>query len=350
MVMTVLIGSRSVGMGQPCFVIAEVGVNHCGDLGMARQLVDAAAEAGADAVKFQTFCSERLVVARAPKAEYQRRTTNARESQCEMLRQLELSHEAHKELQGRCRQKGVVFLSSPFEEEGADFLRYLGVPAFKIPSGEITNTALVEHVARFQKPLILSTGMATLDEVDGALQAARRVGNEHVILLQCTSAYPAQPDDVNLRAMHTLRERFGVPAGFSDHTTGIEIALAAVALGACVIEKHLTLDCSLSGPDHAASIEPATFRELVKGIRKVELSLGDGIKQPVAAERSTAVAARKSLVAACDIAEGQVVTRNMISVKRPGTGLAPTELVHVVGRRAVMAIKSETLLSREMFR
>jgi N,N'-diacetyllegionaminate synthase len=344
----VAIRERPVGSGLPCFVVAEAGVNHNGDLARAEALVDAAAEAGADAVKFQTFTADRLVTHDAPKAEYQVRATDAVESQFEMLKRLELDEEAHRVLINGCSERGILFLSTPFDELSCDFLDGLGLPAFKVPSGEVTNLPFIRHVARKQKPIILSTGMAALEEVADAVEAIWAEGNRSVILLHCVSNYPTAPEDANLRAIATLREAFGVPAGFSDHTMGDSVALAAVALGACVIEKHLTLDRSLPGPDHRASTEPVEFRAMIQRIRDVEASLGSGRKEPVAEEAAVAKVARKSLVAARSIPAGTILQANMIAVKRPGTGLAPGELGTLVGKTARIDIPEGTLFSHEM--
>ena len=348
MVAAVEIAGRKVGPGQPCFVIAEAGVNHNGDLGMAHRLVDVAAQAGADAVKFQTFKAERLAMPDAPKAKYQLQTTDTAESQYEMLRRLELSAEAHRNVVAYCREKGILFMSSPFDEESADFLAELGVAVFKIPSGEITNVAFLAHVARKGKPLIVSTGMSYLGEVETAVRTLEQTGNRDFVLLHCVSDYPARPGDVNLRAMQTMAAAFGVPVGYSDHTPGLEVALAAVALGACVIEKHFTLDRNLPGPDHQASLEPDELAALVQGIRTVEAALGHGRKEPAASEANTTAVARKSLVAARDIPSGTVLTEDLIAVKRPGTGLPPVMKPYLVGRVAQVTIPVGTLLGLEM--
>jgi N-acetylneuraminate synthase len=342
------IAGRTIGRGEPCFVVAEAGVNHNGDLGLARRLVDAAAEAGADAVKFQTFSARRLATPDAPKAEYQKECAGAEESQLAMLERLELSPAAHEDLMDRARQRGLVFLSTPFEEESADLLERLGVSAFKIPSGEITNLPFLAHVARKRRPMIVSTGMATLDEVRGAVETIRGAGNEAVVLLHCVSAYPADPADANLRAMTTMEQALQVPVGYSDHTLGIEVALAAVALGACVVEKHLTLDRSLPGPDHRASSDPRELAGLVRAIRTVESALGHGRKEPVPGEARIAAVARKSLVALADIPAGAVLAPEMIGARRPGTGIPPAFASQVAGRRARSAIAAGTLIAWEM--
>lgn len=342
------IASRKVGLEQPCFIIAEAGVNHNGNVEMAKQLVDVAAEAGADAAKFQTFKAERVVSARAPKAKYQLETTGAGESQLEMVRRLELSPDAHCELSAYCRERGVLFMSTPFDEESVDLLDELRVPVFKIGSGEINNWPFLEYIARKGKPIILSTGMSYLSEVDEAVRVIRDVGCDQLVLLHCISNYPADPTDANLRAMQTMATALQVPVGYSDHTPGIEVALAAVALGACVIEKHFTLDKNLPGPDHRASLEPHELMALVHGIRIVEAALGHGYKRPAASEANTAAVARRSLVAARDIPAGAILTEEMVAIKRPGTGLPPTMYPYLIGRTARTAILADTLLTLEM--
>ncbi len=338
-----------VGEGGPTFVIAEAGVNHNGELVLAKQLVEAACAAGADAVKFQSFKADRLATTNAPTAAYQRRQTNSPKSQVEMLQRLELSLEAHRELSRYCRAKGIIFLSTPFDASSADMLADLGVPAFKIASGELTNLPFLAHVARFGKPLLISTGMSYLSEVEAALRTVREAGNQAVVLLHCVSDYPAEPADANLRAMQTLRAAFGAPVGFSDHTLGTSVALAAVALGACVVEKHLTLDRNLPGPDHQASLGPMEFQRLVEGIRTVEAALGTGIKQPTERERAIAAVARRSLVTNCDIPAGTVLEASMVEMKRPGTGLPFAALSYLIGRRVRWNIPQGTLVTAEMF-
>jgi sialic acid synthase SpsE len=299
-------------------------------------------------VKFQTFKAERLVTQAARKADYQVRATGGDETQFEMLRRLELSADAHREILRHCERQGILFLSSPFDEESADFLDALGVPAFKLGSGELTNLPLIAHVARKSRPVILSTGMATLAEVADAVQVATTSGTGGVLLLQCVSNYPAQPADVNLRAMTTMADAFKVPVGYSDHTLGNHVSVAAVALGACIIEKHFTLDCQLPGPDHQASIEPPALAALVREIRDVEAALGDGRKVPAASEAATARAARRSLVAAVDIAAGVALTDAHLELRRPGTGLSPAERAKVVGRTARAAIAQGTVIQLDM--
>lgn len=346
---SIQVDNRLIGPAQPVFVIAEAGVNHNGDLKMARAMIDVAVEAGADAVKFQTFQADHLATPGAPKAEYQLRTTGDEESQLEMLRRLELSEDAHRELQSYCRERGIIFLSTPFDEGAVDLLDRLGVPAFKISSGDLTNSPLLEYVASKGRPVILSTGMSELSEVIEAVSALNNAGCENPVLLHCVTSYPADPADSNLRAMLTMRSAFDLPVGFSDHTEGIDVALAAVALGACVIEKHFTLDRSLPGPDHRASLEPAELRELVRSIRRVESALGSGRKVPTASEIEIAKVARRSLVAARDIPAGATLRRDMVVLQRPATGLSPAMLNALLGLRAVREIAAGTLLETEMF-
>lgn len=342
------IGNRSIDEARPAFIIAEAGVNHNGDLAMARRLVDVAAEARADAVKFQTFKADRVAAPSAPKAAYQSLTTGAGQTQLDMIRGLELPHSAFTELSGYCSRRGILFLSTPFDLESLDFLDQLGVPAFKIASGELTNTPFLECVARKGKPTILSTGMAMLREVEEALAVFFAAGNRELALLHCVSNYPMAPEHANLRAMKTMSDAFGVPIGFSDHSEGIEISLAAAALGARIIEKHFTLDKTLPGPDHRASLEPGELAALVRGVRIVESSLGHGRKEPAPGEADTASVARRSVVAAQDIAAGSVISRDMLDCLRPGTGLPPSRLSGVVGRRAKAEIKAGAMISLEM--
>jgi len=342
------ISGKFAGQDYPCFVIAEAGVNHNGDLDMAKHLVDVAADAGANAVKFQTFKADKLVSQMAPKAAYQIETTGTGESQLEMIRKLELSYDNFHTLYRYCKEKGILFLSTPFDKDSADFLEVLGVPAFKIPSGEITNLPFLAYLAEKGKPLILSTGMSTLGEVETAVGVIRSCGNPPLALLHCVSNYPANPVDANLRAMRTMEMAFGIPVGFSDHTLGIEIPLAAVALEACIIEKHFTLDRTLPGPDHRASLEPSELSAMVQGIHKIESALGDGLKRPAASEDDSAAVARRSLVAAQEIPAGTVITEAMIAILRPGTGMPPVMRDWVIGRRARHHIPKSTLFALEM--
>jgi N,N'-diacetyllegionaminate synthase len=346
--MSIKVAERLVGPGHPCFVIAEAGVNHNGDLDIALRLIDTAADAGADAVKFQTFKAEHVISAAAPKAEYQVQTTDPTESQLDMVRRLELSHDAHRKLSIYCQTRGILFMSTPFDEDSVDLLDELGVPVFKVGSGEITNWPFLEYIARKGKPIILSTGMSYLGEVDEAVRVIRDAGCNQLLLLHCVSSYPADPADANLRAMQTMSAAFQMPVGYSDHTLGIDVALAAVALGACVIEKHFTLNKNLPGPDHQASLEPHELTALVEGIRTVETALGHGHKRPAASEANTATVARRSLIAARDIASGTVLTEELIGIKRPGTGLPPAMYPYLIGRTVRTTIQADTLLTLEM--
>ena len=317
------IGSRRVGTNEPCFIIAEAGVNHNGDVHLAEQLIEVAADAGADAIKFQTFTADKVVTANADKAAYQKKTTSASESQYDMIKRLELSAQDFKHLATYAKNKNIVFLSSPFDKESVDFLDDLNVPAFKVASGEITNVDLLRYIARKGRPILLSTGMSSLGDIEQALNDVRQSGASDVMLLHCTTNYPAQPAELNLRAIDTLRHAFALPVGFSDHSVGITASIAAVVLGACVIEKHVTISRELPGPDHKASAEPAQFREMVEAIRYVEHALGDGVKRPTRSEEETKMVARRSIVAKADIPKGTVITEDMLDVKRPGTGIPP---------------------------
>lgn len=344
----VQIADRIIGHDHRCFIIAEVGVNHNGNLELAQKLINIAQEAGADAVKFQTFKVDHFITREAPMADYQIQNTGSRETQYEMLKRLELSPKAHRELIHECHKKKILFLSTPFDEESADLLDHLGVAAFKIASGEITNIPFLSYVAKKKKPMIVSTGMADLSEVRRAVDVIRKAGTEKLILLHCVSNYPANPTDINLRAMKTMEESFNVPVGYSDHTLGNEIAFAAVALGASTIEKHFTLDRNLPGPDHRASLTPEELLSLVQGIRKIETSLGDGRKVPTPNEQKTALSARKSLVAARNIPAGTTLREELIAIKRPGTGLAPILREQIVGKKLCVDITVGTLFSWDM--
>lgn len=327
-------------------IIAEAGVNHNGDLALARQLIDVAAEAGADLVKFQTFNADRLVTTFARKAEYQTKTTDAGESQHTMIRRLELTRDMHKALIAHCWSRGIRFFSTAFDPESIDLLAELGLDCFKIPSGEITNLPYLRHVGRYGKPVILSTGMATLGEIEAALQVLERTGvpRDRITVLHCNTEYPTPMADVNLRAMLAIRDAFGVAVGYSDHTSGIEVAIAAVALGATVIEKHFTLDRNLPGPDHSASLEPSELKAMVAAIRNIEQAMGDGVKRPSASEAKNKPIARKSLVAACAIRAGEVFSETNLAVKRPGTGMSPMRWDEVLGRKAPRAFAADELI------
>ena len=314
------------------YVIAEAGVNHNGSLEIARKLVEKAAEAGADAVKFQTFRADTLVSRDAPKAKYQKETTDAGESQFEMLKKLELSEGAHRELKGLCASLGIDFASTPFDITDIPLLSSLDIPFFKVPSGAITDLPYLRAVNACRKPVVLSSGMATEDEVAAALAV---FSDCPVTLLHCTTEYPCPYADVNLRAMLTLRDRFGLPVGYSDHTQGIEVAIAAAAMGAVVVEKHFTLDRGMEGPDHKASLEPQELKDMVAAIRNVSAAMsGDGCKRPSRAELDIASVARKSIVAKCAIRKGEAFSEENLTTRRPGTGISPMRWDEVIGRIA----------------
>lgn len=339
------IGNWLVGEGEPCFIIAEAGVNHNGDLTLAKKLIDVAKKAGASAIKFQTFKAEEVVTRDAEKAEYQKGTSDAAESQYEMIKMLELSEGNFEELSAYAREKGIMFLSSPFDKGSVDFLDQLGVPAFKVGSGEITNFPLLRHIATKGKPVILSTGMSTLGEVEEALEVIQKEGLEDIVLLHCVSSYPARIEDMNLKAMETLRQAFQRPVGLSDHTLGITIPVAAAALGACVIEKHLTLDKNLPGPDHKTSLEPGELKQMVNAIRDVERARGNGIKRVTKEEEENKKAARRSIVAKVDIPEGAIITEEMLDIKRPGIGIEPRNLEGIIGMVAKVTIARDEVLA-----
>lgn len=332
---------------KPRLIIAEAGVNHNGDLNLAKGLIDAAAGAGADLVKFQTFAADRLATPSAAKADYQTETTSASETQHAMLRRLELTRDMHLALIAHCQQRGIGFLSTAFDIASLDLLADLGLERFKIPSGEITNLPYLRHIGAFGKPVILSTGMANLGEIDAALDILETGGTprECITVLHCNTEYPTPMQDVNLRAMLTIRDAFGVAVGYSDHTQGIEVPIAAVALGATVIEKHLTLNRSLPGPDHQASLEPDEFAAMVLAIRNIEQALGDGIKRPSPSEAKNKPIARKSLVAAVPIRAGESFTPANLAVKRPGTGLSPMCWDEVIGRAAPQDFAPDDLIA-----
>lgn len=333
------VGSRRVGEKQQVFIVAEAGVNHNGSVRLAKKLIDAAKNAGADAVKFQMFSAEKLVTKTAAKAAYQKKVSG--KTQYEMLKKLELSKNDFRALKRYAEKLRIIFLASTFDEDAADFLDELGAPAFKIASGELTNLPFLEYVARKNKPIILSTGMSSLREVKEAVDTIKRSGNKKIILLHCVSSYPAKLEECNLRAIQIMKKSLGLPVGFSDHTLGIVASVAAAALGACLIEKHLTVDKNLPGPDHKASVDPAELRELVQYVRKVEKVLGSAEKKPAKSEIEIKLVARKSIVAGADIKSGTVITRAMLACKRPGNGLAPKFLEKVIGKTARADIKKD---------
>jgi N,N'-diacetyllegionaminate synthase len=317
-------------------IIAEAGVNHNGDIRLAKQLIDIAAEVGVDVVKFQTFSADRLVTRTAKKTDYQSEVTNREESQHSMLSRLELTEAMHHELIAHSLKRNIGFLSTAFDIESIDFLVNLGQEYLKIPSGEITNLPYLRHIGKFKKKVILSTGMSNLGDIEEAINVLENAGTPRSMLtvLHCTSEYPTPMADVNLMAMQSIKSAFGVAVGYSDHTHGIEVPIAAVAMGAVLIEKHFTLDCNLPGPDHRASLEPVELAAMVTAIRNIELALGDGIKRLTPSEAGNKLLVRKSLVAAKIIKSGEVFTVENIAVKRPGTGISPMQLDKILGKNA----------------
>ena len=326
------------------FVIAEAGVNHNGDIEIAKKLVDVAAEAGADAVKFQTFKAEKLVCRDAKKAEYQLETTDKAETQYDMLKKLELTVQMHEILMEHCDKKKIMFLSTPFDLDSLKLLSEIGVHIHKIPSGEITNLPYLREVGKHHKQTILSTGMSSMDEVKADVDVLRKAGTNDIILLHCNTQYPTPITDVNLLAMVRMREEIGLPVGYSDHTQGIEIPIAAAALGAVVIEKHFTLDRNMEGPDHKASLEPDELKCMVEGIRKVEQGLGDGKKEASKSEKDNISVVRKSIVARCTIKAGDLLTEDNLTTKRPGTGINPMRWDEVIGKTADREYKTDEMI------
>lgn len=343
------ISNKNIGEENPVFIIAEAGVNHNGELSLARKLIDAAAKAGADAIKFQTFDPDTFVTRKAGKAEYQRKNEKAAgrgETQYAMLKRLMLKREYHAELKKYAEQKGLIFLSTPFSLSDALFLRKLGVSALKVGSSDTNNIPYLRIIAKWKLPLILSTGMSNLSLVKESVAAVRAAGNTDLIVLHCTTNYPVPAQEVNLRAMQTLEKELHVLVGFSDHTEGIIATVLSVALGACVIEKHLTLDRAMPGPDHRASLNPKEFKALVQSVRNAERALGTGEKNLFQSEREIAKVARKSLVASMAVKKGERFTKENLSVKRPGTGLPPKKYDDVIGTRATRDVPADTLLTK----
>lgn len=326
------------------FIIAEAGVNHNGSMSLAKELVDAAKESGADCIKFQTFISENLVSKSAVKADYQKRQTNSDETQLDMLKKLELSFEDFLELKDYCTYKGIEFLSTAFDFESIEFLNNLGMKRWKIPSGEITNLPYLIKIARLKKPVILSTGMSTMEDIGSALSVLKENEAGEVTVLHCTTEYPTPFSEVNLRAMLSIKENFNVNVGYSDHTKGIEIAIAAAALGASVIEKHFTLDRNMEGPDHKASLEPNELKAMVDAVRNIESALGDGKKQPSESEKKNMTVARKSIIAKRDILKGEVFSEDNLTIKRPGNGISPMKWFEVLGKVANRDYKEDELI------
>ena len=326
------------------FIIAEAGDNHNGNLELAFQLVDKAAQAGADCVKFQTFVTEEVISKRAEKAEYQKESTGADESQYEMVKKLELAFDNFRQLQQYAKEKGLMFLSTPFDIPSVDFLNSIDIPCFKIPSGEITNLPYLIRIAQTGRDIILSTGMAEVEEIEAAVKALRENGAGEISLLHCNTEYPTPMEDVNLRAMLTLKEKFSVRVGYSDHTKGIEVPIAAAAMGAEIIEKHFTLDHNMEGPDHKASLEPDELKAMVEGIRNIEKALGNGIKTASRSEKKNMDIARKSIVARRKIAKGETLTEDNLAVKRPGNGISPMKWYEILGTKAVRDFEEDEMI------
>lgn len=333
-------------MGQ-VLIIAEAGVNHNGDMGLAYKMIDEAKAAGADIIKFQTGKPENVMSRFAQKAEYQKVTTGSEESQLEMCKKFELEYEDYVSLKEYCEKVGIHFLSTPFDLESVDFLEGLGCDLWKIPSGEITNLPYLIKIAKTHKPIIMSTGMCMLEEVEAAVEVLNTHGAGEISLLHCTTEYPTPYEDVNLKAMLTLQEKFHLKVGYSDHTKGIEVPVAAVAMGASIIEKHFTLDKNMEGPDHKASLEPDELCSMVRQIRNIEKALGTGDKQPAKSEMKNIEIARKSIVAACDIKAGTVFTEDNLTVKRPGSGISPMKWFEVLGRKASRDYCEDELIDKE---
>lgn len=343
--MKIEIGNKLIGEEESCFIIAEVGVNHNGDAKLAMQLIDAAKDAGADAVKFQTFKTENLLSKNIVVPKH----VESKESFFDTIRGLELSEEAHYMLSEYCKQKGIVFMSTPMDNNSVDLLEDIGVPIFKVASCDLDNLPLLKYISKTEKPIILSTGMGSISEVGEAIDVIKSNGNADIILLHCVSAYPPKVEDVNLRAMETLRNAFKLKVGYSDHTIGINIPLAAVALGAKVIEKHFTLDKNMEGPDHAVSADPDDLKRLVSGIREIEKSFGTGVKVPSKDEIEMRRSFRKSIVAIADIKKGATIMPEMLSVKRPGTGISPKYFDFIAGRKAEKDLSKDDLITMNDF-
>lgn len=327
------------------FIIAEAGVNHNGSFELAYKLVDAAKNAGVDCIKFQTFKSKNLVSHTAKKAEYQKATTGD-SSQQDMLKKLELSYDEFLALKDYCDQVGICFLSTPFDVDSIEFLNTINMPFWKIPSGEVTNLPYLLALAKTGKPVVMSTGMCEMEEIEAAIKVLRENGTKEIRLLHCNTEYPTPFEDVNLKAMQTMRDAFGLEVGYSDHTKGIEVPVAAVALGATVIEKHFTLDCDMEGPDHKASLEPDELAAMVKSIRHIELAIGSGDKIPSSSEKKNIAVARKSIVAKTSIKAGEAFTEENITVKRPGTGISPMRWFDVLGKVATRNYEEDELIEQ----
>ena len=344
------IGNKIIGEGKPTFIIAEAGVNHNGRLDLALQLVDVAADAGADAIKFQTFKAEQVVTRSVEMAEYQKKNMDKTESQIKMLKNLEFNEKWYPKVMKRCKKRGIIFFSTPHGGfASVDLLQKIGVPAFKFGSGDLTNLPVLKYVAKFKKPMILGTGMATMREVKEAIKIIKSAGNDKIIVLHCTTSYPCSFNEVNLRAMQSMIKKSGVLVGYSDHTSGSQVPVMAVTLGAQVVEKHLTLDNNMNGPDHKASANQTVFKEMVDEIRKAEIILGNSEKKPMLSEMKIKFNIRKSLVALNNIKKGEVFSYKNIGIKRPGIGLPPKYLFKILGKKSKRNLKTDTLIKKNDF-
>lgn len=337
-------GKKKIGQGEPVFIIAEAGVNHNGDIKLAKKMVRVAKDCGADAIKFQTFKAENLNTKTAPKSRYHIETTGSRQSWFDLLKSQELDKRAHEILIKYSKELGIMFLSTPYDEESADLLDELDVPIFKVASTDANNTPFLKYISRKKRPIILSTGMCTLEEVKRSVDCIRSQEIEDLILMHCTSNYPAKIEDSNLLVLKALRERFDVLVGYSDHTPGYINPIAAVAAGAVVFEKHFTLDKKLPGPDHRSSLDPDELRRLVIDIRNTELALGSGIKRPVDSEKENRINLRKSLVSKVRIPAGTILSRDMLVIKRPGTGISPADIDLVIGKKVKKQIEEDRVI------
>lgn len=344
----ITIHNKNIGDKQPTFIIAEIGVNHNGDINLAKRMIDAAIETGADAVKFQSYQTDQIITQTAEGAAYHLRAMGeSEESWYSLLKRLELSKNDHEEIIQYCTDKGIIFLSTPYDTQSADLLNEFGVEAFKIASTDLNNVPLLKHVARFQKPILLSTGMSTLDEIRESFDAIIEEKNERVVLLHCTSNYPPQAEDINLNVIENFKKEFQCLVGYSDHLAKPSVAVAAVAKGACVYETHFTTDKNLPGPDQECSLEPEELKEIIEQIRFTEKILGSDQKNITPSEEETRLKLRKSLVALCDIQSGDIISQDNVGIKRPGTGLAPKHYFDVMNKPAVRQILKDQLIQLE---
>jgi len=342
------IKNKTIGEKEPCFIIAEAGVNHNGKLDLAKKLVDIAVDAGADAVKFQTFKAEDVSTNNADIARYAKKTVGENIKQVPLLKKLSLEYDDFKTIKEYCDKKGIIFLSTPHSFDAVDFLENL-VPAYKFGSGDITNIPVLKHAAKKGKPIILGTGMSTLEEVKNAINSIKSEGNKQIIALHCTTNYPCQLKEVNLNAMKTMRDKLDCLVGYSDHTQGVTVPIMATSLGAVIIEKHFTFDRNLPGPDHKASLEPDELKKMVKEIRNAEKALGSFNKKPTQSEKETMKFIRKSIFSIVDIPKGYIITKDMLAIKRPGNGLNPKYIDKIIGKKAKIDIKKEEIISIDMF-